>query len=253
MWTRCFPAMIKARELIREGAIGTPVSVQGDFGWSTEDCGPNDRIWFPQSGGMTLDIGMYMAQLGQVAFEDAELQNVQAMGTLKNGIDHTVLVNCRYSFQNDGEQFGFLQFLITGQANTEERVVIQGTKGRIVIDSPAHVPETIHLIEDKGRGSSSKTEFKFPLPDYSYTTWNYPGSIGFTHQIKAVGDALLSGLKECMYYTLDDSLQVALILEQVRQQIVTGDEQRKKSRLPNKAESSSGKSAGSAMPKLVRC
>ena len=91
-----------------------------------------------------------------------------------------------------------LQFYVTGEANTEERVMIQGTKGRIAIDPAAHVPTVVRLQKDEGRGTAQESVFEYPLPDDSYhTSWNYPGSIGFTYQIQAVGEALRN------YFTLD--------------------------------------------------
>lgn len=205
--------MRKVEQLIRNGEIGKVVAVQADFGWSTANNGPDDRIWNPKSGGMTLDIGMYMAQLGQVAFPSQPVEQIQSMGSLKNGVDHTVLTNVQYA------KGGMLQFYVTGEANTEERVMIQGTLGRIAIDPAAHVPTSIRLQQDQGRGAAQETVFEFPLPDDSYTNWNYPGSIGFTYQIQAVGEALRRGEKECRHFTLDDSLQVASILDTILEQV----------------------------------
>jgi len=204
--------------MIAAGEIGDICCVQGDFGWSTKDNGPEDRIWFPESGGMTLDIGMYMVQLGQVAFPNSPIERIQAMGKKKNGVDHTVVANIQY------EDRGMLQFYVTGEANTEERVVIQGTSGRIVLDSPAHVPTTVRLLKDEGRGAAEETLLEYPLPDDTYTTWNYPGSIGFFHQIEAVADALRNGEKECRHFTLNDSLQIASTLDAILQQVHSSEE-----------------------------
>lgn len=210
MWTRCFPAMRKVKELLPK--IGSVSTVQADFGWSTAECKPEDRIWNPASGGMTMDVGMYLAQLGQVAFPGEPVEDVQAMGTTMNGVDHTVLTNVRYGS-------GFLQFYVTGTANTEERVVIQGELGRIVIDPPAHVPSRVRLVLDKGRGSTTETVYDHPLPIDTGYAWNYPGSIGFVYEIKAVGDALQKRLLECPDFTWNDSLQVASVLDQIRDQV----------------------------------
>jgi dihydrodiol dehydrogenase / D-xylose 1-dehydrogenase (NADP) len=160
---------------------------------------------------------MYLAQVGQVAYPGEEAERIQSMGIKKNGVDHTVMSNIQYS------NGGMLQFYVTGDANTEERVVIQGTKGRIIIDPAAHVPTVVRLQKDEGRGAVQESVFEYPLPDDSYTSWNYPGSIGFTYQIQAVGEALRKGEKECRYFTLDDSLQVGSILDAVLQQVHDDD------------------------------
>jgi predicted dehydrogenase len=220
MWTRCFPSVRHVQQLIQDGAIGEPVVVQADFGWSTATCGPEERVWFPESGGLILDVGTYMAQWGQVAFgSNTQVTKIQVMGTTKRGVDHTVLTNIQYQ-KRKGRGLGFMQFYLTGRANTEERVVIQGTSGRIVVEPPFHIPQRIRLVRDHGRGASSEEVFDFPQPDDSFTSWNYPGSIGFTHQIQAVEQALSEGETECPYFPLEDSLQVAAILDSLRTEIL---------------------------------
>jgi len=265
MWTRFLPAIEKVQETIASGDIGTIVSVQGDFGWKNIDCPyPQHRIWSPNSGGMTMDIGMYMAQFGQVAYsqQQFEIERIQAMATRKHNIDQTVLVNIMYSKYHKEEEEkkndkdddadmedgnssrngdgdsdeGMLQFYITGAANTDERVTIQGSKGRIVIDPPAHVPTRIRVIRDSGRqhekmipdevtntiaGSSEMRQaiFDYPLPDDSYTDWNYPGSIGLTYEVKAICEAIRNGKTECHQFTGNNSIQLASILDEILRQI----------------------------------
>lgn len=211
--------------IIRNDEIGTVVNVQGDFGWNNSSCSyPKDRIWNPNSGGMTYDIGCYIANLGQVAYPGAEVEMIQAMATIKNGVDQTTLCNMMWSYGNkpvDDEtgQKGILQFYVTGSANTEERVTIQGTKGMIVIQSPAHVPKKISLFKDEGRGSSTETIFEFPLPKDDWTTWYYPGSIGFTYEIQRVNEALRTRKKQCDQFTWKDSVQLAAIIEEIINQV----------------------------------
>eukprot|EP00957_Ditylum_brightwellii_P199586 15214627-Ditylum_brightwellii.AAC.1 len=125
--------MRKIYDIITSGAIGDIITVQG---------------------GMTLDVGMYMTQLGQVAYSNATVDQVQSMDTMRHEVDHTVLSNIMYSKSrysgdnvmddhngnNKSHQKGLLQFYITGNANTEELVTVQGTHGQTVIDPPAHIP-----------------------------------------------------------------------------------------------------------------
>ena len=107
MWTRFLPAIEKVQKSIASGDIGTIVSVQGDFGWKNIDCPyPQHQIWSPNSGGMTMDIGMYMAQFGQVAYpqQQFEIERIQAMATRKHKIDQTDLVNIMYSKYHTEEE-----------------------------------------------------------------------------------------------------------------------------------------------------
>lgn len=224
MWTRCFPAIKKLRQLVASDAVGPIVYAQGDFGWAFPANAPDDRIWDPNSGGVTLDVGMYLAQLGRVAFPDATLKDVTATGTLANGVDHTVMATVSYDRAHDPEApgDGMLQMTLTGAANTEERAVLQGTRGRIVLDGPAHVPRRVRVIRDVGReeGADADEEvYDFPLPEDPYGAWNYPGSIGFAYQIDEVGRALREGRVECESFPWEDSLEVARITDAVLEQV----------------------------------
>ena len=227
MWTRFFPAMKQVRDLVAGGSIGRPIVVSGDFGWATRVCDNGHRIYFPDSGGMIYDVAMYMAQLGLAVFEGDSFGRTTAMGTTiqkqSAPVDHTALVSSQFFNSN-----GFLQFYVTGQANTEERAVIQGTTGRIVLEAH-HIPSGFKLYKEGGRvGSPSASGddaqvFSFPLPDDSYATWNNPGSIGFSYQIEAVGKALQNGDLECPQYTWRESLEVAKMMENIRGQVISDE------------------------------
>eukprot|EP00816_Leptocylindrus_hargravesii_P000666 CAMPEP_0196828054 /NCGR_PEP_ID=MMETSP1362-20130617/94478_1 /TAXON_ID=163516 /ORGANISM="Leptocylindrus danicus, Strain CCMP1856" /LENGTH=360 /DNA_ID=CAMNT_0042208715 /DNA_START=43 /DNA_END=1125 /DNA_ORIENTATION=+ len=218
MWSRFFPAMKKARSIVDSGGIGDIVCVQGDFGWNTKDCKPDDRMWNPLSGGMSYDIAMYLAMLGQVGYRGATVKNVHAVCPNKrNGMDQTILANVFFNKPDDS--VGSLQMFVTGQANTEERTMIQGTKGRITITPPAHTPSNISVNYDIGRGESRQDFHDYPLPDDSWAQWNYPRSIGFAYQIQEVNECIRNDLKESEHFTLDDSLQLAFIMDEILEQI----------------------------------
>jgi predicted dehydrogenase len=228
MWTRCFPAMHKLRQLISSKEIGEVIYCQGDFGWAFPNTySKDDRIWLPNSGGVTLDVGMYIAQLGQIAFPNCTLKDVQATGTVKNGVDYTVMANITYDRSNNHDSSsssvgdGMLQMAITGAANTEERCIIQGTKGRIILDGPFHVPQRLRVQYDTGRDSdSNEVVYDYPLPPDPYNgIWNNPGSIGFVHEINEVGIAIRDGKLQCNSFTWEDSLEVARVVDEIVYQV----------------------------------
>ena len=80
MWTRFFPAIRHARQLIRAGAIGEVVHAMADFGFECTD-GPDSRM-FDRSlgGGGLLDIGCYTIDAATIAFENRPLTAVLAQG-----------------------------------------------------------------------------------------------------------------------------------------------------------------------------
>ena len=132
-------------------------------------------------------------------------------------MDQTVMANIVFNKVGSGK--GGLQFYVTGQANTEERTVIQGSKGRITIRAPAHVPSEISVSYDTGRGESRVENHSFPLMDDSYAEWNYPNSIGFVYQIDEVNKCILSESKECSTFTHADSLQLAYLMDEILEQV----------------------------------
>lgn len=65
MWTRFQPAIVAARELIADGAIGEVQQVQADLGVS-QPYDPTDRLFDPaQGGGALLDLGVYVVSFAQ--------------------------------------------------------------------------------------------------------------------------------------------------------------------------------------------
>ena len=66
MWTRFFPAVVRMRELIDDGAIGEVRSVEADLGVRNRN-GPEDRFWSPELGGGALfDLGVYVMSFAQM-------------------------------------------------------------------------------------------------------------------------------------------------------------------------------------------
>jgi predicted dehydrogenase len=181
----------------------------------------DDRHWMPSSGGITLDVGMYIAQFGRLAFPNGRVKRVHATGNTLNGVDYSVMATVSYERGGDvmSDQDGLMQFALTGAANTEERVVLQGTKGRVVVNGPFHIPQRLRVIHDLGRGESNETVYDFPLPNDPIGKWNNPGSIGFVHQINEVGMALREGKTQCDSFTWEDSLEVAKIIDEVLIQV----------------------------------
>ena len=72
VWTRCFPATAKARELLRGGAIGDVVAVQAEFGYAIANGCPDGVRGSAATGGMGRDIGVYLAEKALLAFDSRD-------------------------------------------------------------------------------------------------------------------------------------------------------------------------------------
>ena len=96
MWTRFFPAIQKARELLSSGAIGDVISVSADFGWPADPEGEHKRCIDPVSGGVSTDVAMYPIGHILLAAGAAAPSQIVATGTTKpaasesehNGLAH---------------------------------------------------------------------------------------------------------------------------------------------------------------------
>src|SRR6187200_3714024 len=88
MWTRFQPAVVRVRELIAQGAIGSLVSVQADLGLANE-FDPTDRLFAPALGGGSLrDLGVYVVAFAQMVLGTP--QSVSVVGALvPSGVEGT--------------------------------------------------------------------------------------------------------------------------------------------------------------------
>jgi len=214
MWTRFFPALRKAREVISSGDLGAPRAVQGDFGFL---CDPSKaRMWDPaMAGGAMLDIGIYMVQAATMVFGQTLPDQIACTGILSDsGVDAE---GC-FSLSWKGK--GSASFLATLRANTPEELIVICEKGNVRIRGPAHCPTQIVVTKVAGRGEAQEEVLSFPLPQCpAGCKANFPNSEGMLYQVQAVEKCLHGGLLECPEYTLDESLVVTQIMDAYRKQV----------------------------------
>jgi len=154
---RFHPQWLRAREIVRQGTIGTPRVVQAFFAYSNLDAN-NIRNRSDAGGGGLYDIGCYAIVSGRYFFE-AEPGRVVA------------LVDRDPSFGTDRTTSGLvdfgegrrLDFTVSTQCAPYQRVHVCGTKGRLEIQIPFNAPAdaSTRLFIDDGSaldGSSIRTE-----------------------------------------------------------------------------------------------
>lgn len=213
MWTRCFPAARKVRELLHGGAIGDVVTIAADFGWPAVDDpdGPHARLFSPKSGGVSMDIAMY--PLGHVllgsggALPSQVVATGMAVGPTAARVDWSVAASLA-GFKAPAHPGLTASVLVTLRASTPEEVVYTGTKGTLRVHRSAHTPTRLTLTLCASRTESTEEAFDFPLPPTpaGALPWNYPGSQGFLYEAQAVVSALRQGLKECAEWTHAESV-----------------------------------------------
>ncbi len=138
MWTRFQPAIVAARELIADGAIGEVRQVQADLGVD-RPYDPSDRLFDPaQGGGAMLDLGVYVVSLAQHFLGNPD--RVTVSGSLApTGVDAEAGLLFGY---DDGRA---ASLLISLRNPTPGMARIHGTKGWIEVPPRFHHPKKIVL------------------------------------------------------------------------------------------------------------
>ncbi|KAH8071432.1 D-xylose 1-dehydrogenase [Aureococcus anophagefferens] len=234
MWTRCFPAVEKARELVDAGAIGAVTAVLSDFGFDAADSGSypadpkdatsGDPIYHKAiGGGALLWAGPYPIAAGFLPFGATKPKSVAAAGTLdpNTGVDLSCSLSLTYANAAGGAPSdrpgacpprGATVSLYTSiDAETAETTTYVGQKGRVVVLPPAHCPTKLRLeLKAAGRGNASvsEVEYAFPAPSRPFAPvaggdacFHYPNSHGFCYEAAAVQRCVNAGLTECPQYT----------------------------------------------------
>lgn len=197
MWTRFQPAIVAARALVEDGAIGEVRQVQADLGVD-QPFNPADRLFDPaQGGGALLDLGVYVVSFAQYFLGTPD--RVHVTGSLApTGVDAEAGLLLGY---DDGRAAALLA---TIRQYTPGAARIHGTTGWIDVLPRFHHPRTI-VLGRKGRDPETITR--------------PPVGGGYSHELTEVTEAVAAGRTESTVMPLDDTLAVQRILDQACEQL----------------------------------
>lgn len=195
MWTRFFPAVVRMRELIDDGAIGEVRAVQADLGVRNRS-GPDDRFYSADLGGGALfDLGVYVISFAQMVLGTPS--DVAARGTL-SGVDVEESILLGYPDGRSAALYVSLQCATPGMA----RVV--GTEGWIEVPPRFHHPDRIVLH----RFGAESQEFHAPAL-----------GAGFAHELIEVTERIAAGQPESAVMPLEDTIAVQDVMAAVADQL----------------------------------
>ncbi len=197
MWTRFIPAVEKMVELIREGTIGEIKSVHADFGF-LGDQDRNNRLFNKSlGGGALLDIGIYPLYLSLLSLGYPEKISAVAQLT-ETGVDESCSMILRH-------QSGAVSSLhCTFMADTQIEGWIHGSEGSIRLHRRFHHPNKISVYHNGDLADTLETPYT---------------GIGYFHEIVHVNECLRNGLLESPKMSLQDSLNLIKMMDEVRDQI----------------------------------
>jgi predicted dehydrogenase len=197
LWSRFMPTILKTKALIDEGAIGKLVGIKADFGFKAP-FNPEARTFNKElGGGALLDIGIYPLFLSYLVLGmPTQIAASAVFGT--TSVDESTGMSLQYA---DGT-FAFLD--CTFMAKTPCEGLVYGEKGFIKIHSRWHESKTVTLELYDGTTQT----FDFDRPTF-----------GYDYEAAHVAECLQQNLTESPVWTLNDSLNLMALLDQVRQKI----------------------------------
>lgn len=194
MWMRTNPLILKAKELIDEGAVGELRGVRDEFGIGMP-FDPGHRLYdLDNGGGALLDLGLYTATFAHLFLGHPDA--VHTAGTLAaSGTDDTVAMQWLY------QGVPRAQLWASVSASAPNDAAILGTRGWIKLLAPAWRPAGLLVCTDwTERGIAD------PLA----------GQAGYGPEIREVERCLRAGLAESPLVPQADTLAILEILDRAR-------------------------------------
>jgi predicted dehydrogenase len=130
---RLHPLWVKVRRLIDDGVIGDLLAIQSFFSYFNVD--PEDiRNIVAFGGGALFDVGCYPVNMSRMLF-GAEPSTVKSVIRRDPDFGTDVVTSVILDF--DGRH---TTFTASTQLEDDQRVHIQGTKGRLLVEIPYNIP-----------------------------------------------------------------------------------------------------------------
>jgi len=196
MWTRHLPHVIEIHEAIARGDIGDVISVQADHG-QFFPFNPEHRLYNAElAGGALLDLGVY-----PLAFAHDILgvpESVTAIGQMtETNVDGQISMVLDYGGQTQATLHTTLW------SKTPTTASICGTKGRIDVDPMFYTPTGFTLTLNDG----TETRFDGSFPN------------GYAYEAAEVARRITNGDTESPVMTLDMSMEIMRLMDEIRSQI----------------------------------
>eukprot|EP00550_Attheya_septentrionalis_P009827 CAMPEP_0198285774 /NCGR_PEP_ID=MMETSP1449-20131203/5020_1 /TAXON_ID=420275 /ORGANISM="Attheya septentrionalis, Strain CCMP2084" /LENGTH=274 /DNA_ID=CAMNT_0043983327 /DNA_START=535 /DNA_END=1359 /DNA_ORIENTATION=+ len=252
MWTRFFPAVEKARQLVfgtkdEPGVLGEVVKVISDFNFNASDSEEYPTSFMYNhglGGGSSYLVAPYPISAATLFFGGATPDSIKAVGQVDGatGVDLQSSICLSFPPTSDiapasdnsnheestpklpGAGVAVLSFGLLGESMEETTVI--GTKGRMTIRTPGHCPTQLSVtLKGQGRGSAAGTiEYEYPLPAdteeiITAGSYFYPNSAGFAYEAAAVARCIAAGKTEAPQFTLADTLNNTRVIDEARRQL----------------------------------
>ncbi|HEX8429232.1 Gfo/Idh/MocA family oxidoreductase [Hymenobacter sp.] len=196
-WTRFFPAINKALELVADGTIGEVKHLAADFGF-VASYQPEARLFNPElAGGSLLDIGVYPLFISKLFL--GEPQEIRAVAVpAPTGVDQNCAMVLSYASGATASLFSTLA------ANTDNQCILYGSKGQLHLNGRFHAANSLalRLTDQEPQLISCEKQ-----------------GYGYHYEAEHVQQCLEQGLTESPLLPLQFSQELMQLMDTVRQQI----------------------------------
>ena len=196
IWTRYMPSRKIIDDLIAEGAIGEPVMLTANLGYSIAHV---ERMIRPElAGGALLDLGIYVLTFASMVFGDDVERMESSVVMFDTGVDRRETINLYY---RDGKS---AELTAVCDCATDRRCVVYGTKGCLTVDN-VNNPQVIKLYSD-------------PTSDTPTRVIRVPEQItGYEYEVYSCIRALEQGEIECPEMPHAQTLHMMEVMDALRQ------------------------------------
>ena len=207
LWTAYNPTLHKVKEYITKGKIGRLLNIDSSFKLRTLYDTEN-RLWNPNlAGGALLDLGIYNIYFSMMMNNFKGIESFSSNARFRNNVD--AWNNITLSFSNKVTA-NFQTALDVAETGSTHDAVIYGTKGFITLENFYKAQEAkiyTYLNED---GSDSEL----------VETISIPFEInGYEYELLDATNNILAGNIESKVYTRTDSIYLASVINDIRQQL----------------------------------
>lgn len=176
IWTRFFPVVRTAMDVLRSGGLGEPRAVVADLCYPAP-YDPSGRLFDPaQGGGALLDVGIYPLALAFDVLGDRPAQVESVVHVATTGVDLSCSVAMRYA---NGATAAFTAGF---EAQGRREAAVFGTRGRLVIHEPMWRPVRLTV---EAAGTAPRVH-EAPQPGR-----------GYQHEAAEVMRLVAAGATEC--------------------------------------------------------
>jgi len=197
MWTRYMPALAEVKRIIASGEIGTVSQVHADFGFAaTQD--PAHRVNNRElGGGALLDLGIYPLSIASALL--GPVKSVLAQAQIgPTGVD----VATGFTLKHESGAMSVCSCSLL--ARTPAELTVSGSLGHVRMNSMFHLAKSVTVKLTDGSTRTVDTPFI---------------GNGYVHEAIEAGRCIREGLLESPGMTLDETLALMGLMDEIRRQI----------------------------------